>query len=69
MLAVCAVVLGMFDVTFAARTVLLQRLILAALTMSGFQFVHAMVFKEEGHLAAPHGESCRQCRKGSRDTS
>lgn len=50
-------------IMFIAYTVLLQNIILLVLSVVGFAMVHAMVLKEEKHLAAQHGEKYRQYQK------
>lgn len=45
---------------FAAYTVLLQNLILLALSMLGFLFVHKMIIKEEKYLYSVHGDAYLQ---------
>ena len=42
---------------FAAYTVLLQNLILLALSFIGFFMVHAMILKEEAYLESVHGQA------------
>jgi protein-S-isoprenylcysteine O-methyltransferase Ste14 len=44
---------------FAAYTVLLQNLVLFALSFLGFGMVHAMILKEESYLESVHGEPYR----------
>jgi protein-S-isoprenylcysteine O-methyltransferase Ste14 len=48
---------------FAAYTILLQNIILLALSCVGFGMVHAMVLKEEKYLAKTHGETYQQYRQ------
>lgn len=50
-------------IMFAAYTVLLQSIIVLALSLVGFAMIHAMVLKEEKHLTALHGEMYRQYQK------
>jgi protein-S-isoprenylcysteine O-methyltransferase Ste14 len=45
---------------FAAYTVLLQNMLLLALAILGFGMIHAMVRREESHLATRHGDEYRQ---------
>lgn len=42
-------------IMFVAYTILLQNTILLGLSLAGFGLIHAMVLKEERHLAARHG--------------
>ena len=48
---------------FAAYTMLLQNVILLALSGIGFGMVHAMVLKEEKYLEKLHGEAYQQYRR------
>jgi protein-S-isoprenylcysteine O-methyltransferase Ste14 len=48
---------------FAAYTVLLQNLILLALTLVGFGMVHAMILREEKYLAQTHGKAYQQYKQ------
>lgn len=50
-------------IMFVAYTVLLQNIILLILSIVGFAMIHLMVFKEEKHLTAWHGEKYRQYQK------
>jgi len=50
-------------IMFAAYTVLLQSVVILVLSLVGFAMIHAMVLKEERHLAALHGERYRQYQK------
>ena len=50
-------------IMFVAYTVLLQNVVLLALSIVGFAMIHLMVLKEEKHLTALHGEKYRQYRK------
>jgi len=50
-------------IMFAAYTVLLQNIILLVLSVVGFAMIHAMVLKEEKHLAVQHGERYHQYQK------
>lgn len=52
-----------YIIMFAAYTVLLQSVILLVLSLAAFAMIHAMVLKEEKHLAALHGEMYRQYQK------
>ncbi|UCF32989.1 MAG: hypothetical protein JSV78_11720 [Phycisphaerales bacterium] len=45
------------------REDLLQNAILLILSFVGFALVHAMVWKEEKHLTAMHGEKSDQYKK------
>lgn len=47
-------------IMFAAYTVLLQSIILLALSLIGFALIHAMVLKEEEHLTSLYGQEYRQ---------
>ncbi len=47
---------------FAAYTVLLQNLVLLALSGVGLAFIHAMILKEEKHLQNLHGQAYRDYR-------
>ena len=49
---------------FAGYTVLLQSLLLLALTALGFVLIHLMILREEKHLASLHpGEYREYCRR------
>ena len=50
-------------IMFAAYTILLQSLVLLLLSFVGFALIHAMVLKEERHLAALHGERYRDYQR------
>jgi len=50
-------------IMFVAYTVLLQNIILLVLSVVGFAMIHAMVLKEEKHLADQHGEQYRRYQK------
>ena len=50
-------------IMFAAYTVLLQNIILLALSLVGFALIHAMVLTEEKYLATQHGQKYRQYQK------
>ena len=43
-------------IMFAAYTILLQNIILLAMSLAGFAMIHAMVLKEEKHLSVQHGD-------------
>ena len=45
---------------FAAYTLLLQNVVLLALSCLGFVLIHAMVLKEEAYLQKAHGEAYRE---------
>jgi protein-S-isoprenylcysteine O-methyltransferase Ste14 len=47
---------------FAAYTILLQNLILLALSFIGFGLIHAMILKEEAYLEGLHGQAYRDYR-------
>ena len=47
-------------IMFAAYTILLQSVVLLVLSLVGFTMIHAMVLKEEKHLAALHGKTYRR---------
>lgn len=42
---------------FAAYTLLLQNLLLLALSLAGICFIHSMILKEESYLQATHGQA------------
>ena len=48
---------------FAAYTVLLQNLVLLALSGVGLAFIHAMILKEEKHLQNLHGQAYRDYQR------
>lgn len=50
-------------IMFAAYTLLLQSIVLLALSLIGFSMIHAMVLKEEKHLSKLHGEIYHQYKK------
>ncbi len=47
---------------FAAYTILLQNLVLLALSCVGFGLIHAMILKEEAYLEGLHGQAYRDYR-------
>ena len=46
-----------------AYTILLQNLVLLLLTLVCFALIHAMILREERHLAAMHGDTYRRYRQ------
>jgi protein-S-isoprenylcysteine O-methyltransferase Ste14 len=48
---------------FAAYTLLLQNLVLLALSFIGFFMVHAMILKEEAYLESVHGQAYRDYKR------
>jgi len=50
-------------IMFAAYTILLQNVILLALSLVGFAVIHMMVLREENHLMAQHAEKYNHYRK------
>ncbi len=50
-------------IMFTGYTVLLQSIILLVLSLIGFALIHAMVLKEEKHLAALHGQEYHQYKQ------
>lgn len=44
-------------IMFAAYTLLLQNLLLFALSIAGFGLIHGMILKEEAYLQSVHGEA------------
>jgi protein-S-isoprenylcysteine O-methyltransferase Ste14 len=48
---------------FAAYTILLQNVLLLALSCLGFGLIHAMILKEETYLERLHGQSYRDYRR------
>jgi protein-S-isoprenylcysteine O-methyltransferase Ste14 len=47
----------------AAYTILLQNLVLLLLALACFALIHAMILREERHLAAMHGDAYQRYRQ------